>query len=80
MKKARLCSIPGTEGAFRWRWEECASDVKSARTSARTFEHYFDCLVDARANGYDVDLTYAQGAKAPGGAGFNLSDKGRDEQ
>lgn len=70
MKKARMCSIPGAAGAFSWRWEDCASDTKSSRT----FEHYFDCLVDARHNGYDVDLTYAEGIKAPGGAAYRLSD------
>jgi hypothetical protein len=76
MKKAKIASIPAAGGAFSWRWEEYTTDVKSSRT----FEHYFDCLADARLHGYDVDLTYAQGAKAPGGAGFNLPDKGHGRE
>ena len=77
MKKARITSIPGPEGGdFLWRWEECSGTVKSPRT----FEHYFECLVDARTQGYDVELTYASGVKAPGGAGFRLDHNKSSEE
>ena len=44
--------------------------------SERTFDLYHDCLTDARAHGYEVELTHAQGNTAPGGAEYHLRNRG----
>ena len=72
MKKARILPVPaGAAGGYAWKWQDCAGKP----TSADTFELYFDCVSDARLNGYTVELTYAAGDNAPGGAEFKLREK-----
>lgn len=77
-KKAKICPVPqGAAVGYMWKWEDCSSPKIS---SSRSFEMYFDCLNDARLNGYEVELTHAIGATAPGGAAFRLFDRRTDEQ
>ena len=69
MKKAHIYSVPNkTLQGYAWKWR--AGSGK--RVSTKSFAFYFDCLGDARDFGYDVALTYAMGAAAPGGALHSL--------
>ena len=64
MKKAQICSIPSkTTQGYDWKWRA----VTGKRESAKSFAFYFDCVSDARDRGYEVELTHAMGATAPGG-------------
>lgn len=65
MKKARICSVPSKSAqGYAWKWRALAGK----RESAKSFAFYFDCMADARDLGYEVELTHAMGATAPGGA------------
>jgi hypothetical protein len=65
MKTAQMFTVPhgGTEG-FVWKWR-CDEDKKE---SSQSFVRYHDCMTDAQAQGYTVELTFAKGNRAPGGA------------
>lgn len=64
MKKAVVFSVPSPhENGYVWRWRCVAAKTESAKT----FSLYHDCLRDAREHGYEVELTHASGASAPGG-------------
>ena len=63
MKPALVFSIPSkTANGYCWRWRSLDGEAESAES----FVYYFDCLADARANGYVAQPTQAQGTTAPG--------------
>jgi hypothetical protein len=65
MKPAVIFSIPmTTTTGYCWRWRA----VDGKNDSADSFVYYYDCVTNARANGYDVEPTRARGDKAPGHA------------
>ena len=68
MMTATVSAIPATEGRYSWTWH-CATD-KASSTGA--FAFYYECVLDAQGRGYAVDHVRAQGATAPGGAGYAL--------
>jgi hypothetical protein len=69
MKKAHIYSVPSkTPQGYAWKWRAATGK----RVSAKSYAFYFDCLDDARDGGYEVALTYAMGATAPGGAVHSL--------
>jgi hypothetical protein len=57
---------------FKWKWR-CEADNASSKTS---FAFYHDCLSDAIAHGYRVEMMVATGDSAPGGPDFSV-DAGR---
>jgi hypothetical protein len=68
-EKAHIYSVPSeTPSGYAWKWAAAAGTEQPAKV----FPYYFDCLGDARDRGYDVELTYAVGATAPGGAVHKL--------
>ena len=69
MKTAEMFTIPssGSEG-FVWKWR-CKDDEEE---SSQSFVRYHDCMADAQRLGYTVELTFAEGTRAPGGARQNL--------
>ena len=70
MKKATLCAIASGEApGYAWSWS-CESDKTH---SAGAFPYYYDCVSDARKNGYVVEVTRAHGPMAPEGVGFTLA-------
>ena len=42
---------PAGEGNFYWGWHS----ANGRKRSRRVFAYFYDCLVDARHNGYEVD-------------------------
>ena len=63
MKPAAIFSIPSTTPpGYCWRWR--SSDGKT--DSKSQFCYYHDCLADAKASGYAVQLPVAHGNTAPG--------------
>ena len=73
MKKAQVYTIPaGQASGYVWKWRSAEGNAGSSQS----FELYYDCVCDARSHGYEVDLTYAVGATAPGGADYNLRHMG----
>jgi hypothetical protein len=71
MKKAKIYHVPaGNAGAYAWKWRAIETGPESA-----AFERYFDCVTDARLQGYEVEATHAEGIKAPGGAAYKLRDR-----
>ena len=69
MKTAEIVAVAAADAAgYVWQWR-C---LESNATSERSFPLYFDCVVDARQHGYEVELARARGNSAPGGAGYSL--------
>ena len=69
MKKAQIYSVPSkTVQGYAWKWRTASG----RRESPQSFAFYFDCLAAARDVGYEVELTHAMGATAPGGAVHKL--------
>lgn len=67
--KADIVPIPaGHAHGYVWKWR-CAESKAESKTA---FTLYYDCLTDARNEGYEVELTHAQGLTAPGGAQHNM--------
>lgn len=63
MKPAVIFSIPTpTAHGYSWRWRS----VDNKADSQKQFHYYHECLADARASGYSVQLTGAHGSTAPG--------------
>jgi len=70
MKTATVSAIPAGEASdFAWTWRSSSGDI----VSAAAFAFYYDCVLDAKEHGYEVELTQAQGHTAPGGVGYALS-------
>ncbi len=68
-KKALVySSVVQQAPGYVWRWR--SDDGKEE--SAESFPYYHDCLADARAKGYEVDLASAHGNTAPGGSPHKL--------
>ena len=63
MKTAIIFSVPTKTCAagFCWRWR--SADGKAA--SAEWFVYYYECLADARANGYDPQPLGTIGQSSP---------------
>ena len=62
MNTAVIFSIPtAAANGYCWRWR--AADGKAA--SKKQFAFYYDCLMDAQANGFVVRPERAHGANAP---------------
>ena len=62
MKPAVIFSIPMTRSpGYCWRWRS----VDGKTDSKSQFAYYHDCLADARANGFTVELAVAQGNTSP---------------
>jgi hypothetical protein len=56
MKPAVIFSIPtSTSHGYSWRWRS----VDSTADSKKQFNYYHECLADARASGYSVQLSVA---------------------
>ena len=73
MKTAEIYPVPAGESpGYAWKWRATGQKV----TAENTFRFYFDCVTDAREHGYTVELTYAHGETAPGGAAYVLRDAG----
>lgn len=65
MQTWKFLAVPSRASAgFAWRWRQEADD--RTRESERTFELYYDCLEDARANGYAGDNPRPQESGAVG--------------
>ena len=63
MKPAVIFSVPiTTSPGYCWRWR--SADGKA--DSKSQFGYYYDCVADAQANGFAVELSVAHGATAPG--------------
>lgn len=57
MKQARVVSVtnPGVGGfGYEWKWR-----AEDGRTSPTTFAYFFECVEDARRNGFEVELVPA---------------------
>lgn len=68
--RATIVALPARHvNGYVWKWR-CAETNAQAKTA---FTLYYDCVSDARRNGYEVEPTHAQGLTAPGGALHNLS-------
>jgi hypothetical protein len=64
MKIAKVFSIASDDApGYAWKWRSADSKIESAEV----FTLYHDCLMDAQKQGYEVELTRAQGLTAPGG-------------
>jgi hypothetical protein len=62
MKPAVIFSLPATTShGYCWRWRS----VDGTTDSAGQFAFYHDCLGDAQANGYAVQLNTAHGIPPP---------------
>ena len=73
MKTAEISAIPAGEApGYAWTWR-CSADNRASKSA---FTFYYDCVMDAKKHGYEVDLVKPLGATAPGGAGFRLSGTG----
>ena len=71
-QKAEIYTTKTAEApGYAWNWR-CAADGAS---SAKPFPLYFDCIADARQQGYEVELAHARGLTAPGGAGYALGKR-----
>ena len=69
MKTAIICAISSGEApGYAWKWT-CETDKTHSTT---VFAYYYDCVTDARKNGYAVEFARAHGAMAPEGAGYAL--------
>ncbi len=69
MKPAVIFSIPSTTSpGYCWRWRS----VDGNTDSTEQFVYYYDCLANARANGYSVLPMEAHGATAPGHGALKL--------
>jgi hypothetical protein len=59
MKTAEISAEPRPDGSgYVWRWREGA-------VMSRSFDYYYECLDDARSQGYTVQLERATGENAP---------------
>lgn len=77
MKIAELYTIPsGHPPGYLWMWRT----ADGSATSSGSFALYYDCLCDARNQGYAVELTHAAGNTAPGGAGYRLRSQQDGDQ
>lgn len=65
MKKAEIYSVttPSDPG-YAWKWRSTGSKTESPAV----FKFYYECLENAREQGYEVELTRAEGMTAPGGS------------
>jgi hypothetical protein len=52
--------LADTPSGFTWRWQK---ERASVRVASAAFHYYFDCVSDARANGYSGPLP--RGPKVP---------------
>ena len=63
MKCAVLFSVPTkADVGYWWRWRS----VDGEACSQKSFVYYYDCLADARAQGYEAQIEMAVGARSPG--------------
>lgn len=62
MKAAEIFAT-ASKGANGYTWKWRTADGKTE--SKQTFNFYYECLEDARNNGYVVELAQAQGNTAP---------------
>ena len=44
------------EGSFRWKWRHVAADG-TVKESAQSYSLFYECIVAARASGYEPRLT-----------------------
>jgi hypothetical protein len=64
MKPAVIFSVPMAKTAgFCWRWRSADGQADSMEC----FTYYYDCVADARANGYDVQHQKLRDEAAPYG-------------
>ena len=67
MKKAHIFWVSASpQPGYAWKWRV------GEKQSKQSFDYYFDCISDARERGYEVELSHAVGATAPGGATYRL--------
>jgi hypothetical protein len=64
-----MAEAAASASGLSWTWH-CDEDQAK---SARVFEYYYDCVVDAQRHGYLVELARAHGASAPAGPHYQLS-------
>ena len=57
MKQARVVSVmnPGPGFGYEWKWHTDDGKTKSSKS----FAYFYECVEDARRNGYDVELVPA---------------------
>jgi hypothetical protein len=60
----RIVDVPATtQQGYRWQWRAADRKVRSSRQ----FDLFYECVEDARARGYEVDLSAGRrGRTAPG--------------
>jgi len=56
----KICEIRHVKhkGSFRWKWRHVGADGK-VRESAESYSLYYECVVAARASGYEPQLKCA---------------------
>ena len=69
MSKPPFAVASADAPGFAWKWRCADSKVESKNA----FALYHDCLVDAQKQGYEVELTRAEGLTAPGGKRHGLA-------
>lgn len=53
LRRVRVIDVPAScAQGFKWKW--ISADGREA--SERAFELFYECLQDARSNGFEVDL------------------------
>ena len=43
------------QGSFRWKWRHVANDG-AVRESSKTYQLFYDCVLAARASGFEPQL------------------------
>jgi hypothetical protein len=51
LRPAEIYPLSTAPGEYMWQWQP-----EGAEPTSGAFEHFFDCLQDARANGYEPEL------------------------
>jgi hypothetical protein len=57
VKTCHIYPVSAGGGTYHWKWR-CV-DGKRKSASSRSFEHFYDCVEDARNHGGDIDLEHA---------------------
>lgn len=57
MKTCHIYPVSTGAGVYQWTWKCVEGKRKSAST--RAFDHFYDCVEDARKHGADIDLDRA---------------------
>jgi hypothetical protein len=70
MNNVQVYSIEVAQApGYAWKWRSAGGAIESAQR----FVYYYDCVSDAREQGYTVDLVRARGSAAPSGKLYHLA-------